>query len=426
MNDKDSFIQESYKYILIAFLVSIYGIAKESASIMFLTAIFLLFVVLKTSKKNIFYWSFFFIPNIRLLDVTEVTFIVNFLMVTPIVKYIFCYDFLKKRSLGILMGLGLFLFECIHIIYFETFNIFFPTIAWALAFALCIMASTDKNILLNKGDIYDALSVGIIFSSLIYLLAEPKAVFLNFYDFKERFIAYADDPNYFSLYILYCLSTWLMIEKNKCRYITFMGIGFIGFLTSSKMEFLLSSLIFTYIAISFFWKNNIKKVLYKLPILLCIISGFIISKIDVIIKYYENIISRMGGTGASLDTLTTGRFHLQLYYLNDFIESFSSYILGSGFTYFKFLGEPSVRGAHNTFIDILAAWGIVGGVFFIIVLYCWIIKSKTNYLATNQAKYICYLPITIFVMSLCALSCFSANMFPFLILANFPFLKSND
>lgn len=423
--DKPNFIQESYKNIIILFVISAYGITKESSIVILMVATLLLFAIVKTDKNNIFYWSFFLIPNIRFLDITGVKFLVNFLMVMPIIKYFFCYDMLKKRSVAILMGLGLFLFETIHIIYFETYNIFFPLVSWALSFSLCIMATTDKNVLINKGDIYDSLSTGIIFSSLLYLLAEPKAVFLNFFDFKDRFIAYADDPNYFSLYILYCLSTWILIDKKKYRFGTFVLVAFIGFLTSSKMEFILSSLIFVYIAFNFFRKNNIKKIIKKLPLIVLALTIFVSYKLETILDYCEHIIARMGGVGASIDTITTGRFHLQIYYLNDFVESFPNYIFGSGFNYFRFLGEPSVRGAHNTYIDILAAWGIVGSIFFFMIIYLWLLKSKCVYTQNRYLKSTSYFPIIIFCLVLCSLSCFSANMFPFMLMAVFPFLNKD-
>lgn len=428
MEKRLGFLEESYKYIVIIFLISVYGIAKESSSVMLMVTVFLLAMVLRTSRNNIFYWSFFLIPNIRFLDVTGVKFLVNFLMVLPIIKYFFCYDMLKKRSVAILMGLGLFLFEMIHVLYFETYNIFFPLVSWALSFSLCIMATTDKSVLINKGDIYDSLSMGIIFSSLLYLFAEPKALVLNFYDFKERFVAYADDPNYFSVYILTCLSIWIFTSRSKYRYISFFLIAFIGFLTSSKMEFILSSFVFIHISIRFFDKNSAKKIIKKLPLILATMMIVVFYKIEAILNYYDHIIARMGGTGASIDTITTGRFHLQLYYLNDFLDSFSAYILGSGFNYFRFLGEPSIRGAHNTYIDILAAWGIAGGIYFVCLLTLWVNISKniykTNILKTEKNA---YFPLVIFSISLLSLSCFSANMFPFLILANFPFLrKSNE
>lgn len=425
MENKLSFIQETYKSIFIIFLISMYGIARENIMVMFLVAVLLLFIELRTNKNNIFYWSFFLIPNIRFLDTTSVKFLVNFLMVIPIVKYMICYDFFRKRFLGIIFGLALFLLEVLHIVYFETYDILFPTIAWGLSFSLCIMASTDKSITINKGDIYDSLSVGIIFSSLIYLIAEPKSVFTNFYNFTERFIAYADDPNYFSLYILYCLSTWILIDKKKYRFGTFAIVAFIGFLTSSKMEFILSSLIFIYIAIDFFRKNNVKNIIKKLPLILFALTVFVSYKMETILDYCEHILTRMGGVGASIDTITTGRFHLQMYYLNDFVESFSDYILGFGFTYFRFLGEPSVRGAHNTYIDILAAWGIIGSIFFFMIIYFWVHKSKYVYIQNRHLKSSAYFPTTIFCLVLCSLSCFSANMFPFMLMAVFPFLNKD-
>lgn len=425
MENKLSFIQETYKSIFIIFLISMYGIARENSMVMLLVAILLLFIELRTNKNNVFYWSFFLIPNIRFLDTTSVKFLVNFLMVIPIVKYTICYDFFRKRFLGILFGLALFLFEVLHIVYFETYDTLFPTIAWGLSFSLCIMASTDKSIAINKGDIYDSLSVGIIFSSLLYLIAEPKSVFTNYYNFTERFIAYADDPNYFSLYILYCLSTWILIDKKKYRFGTFAIVAFIGFLTSSKMEFILSSLIFIYIAIDFFRKNNVKGIIKKLPLILFVLIIFVSYKIETILDYCAHILTRMGGVGASIDTITTGRFHLQMYYLNDFVESFSDYILGFGFTYFRFLGEPSVRGAHNTYIDILVAWGIIGSIFFFMIIYLWVLKSKRVYIQNKHLKSSAYFPIIIFCLVLCSLSCFSANMFPFMLMAVFPFLNKN-
>ena len=100
MENKLSFIQETYKSIFIIFLISMYGIARENSMVMLLVAILLLFIELRTNKNNVFYWSFFLIPNIRFLDTTSVKFLVNFLMVIPIVKYTICYDFFRHRDRG--------------------------------------------------------------------------------------------------------------------------------------------------------------------------------------------------------------------------------------------------------------------------------------------------------------------------------------
>jgi len=324
----------------------------------------------------------------------------------------------NSKSIGraISFAFCLFFVEMVHILWNDSINQLPSLFSWAFGFCILFEVLTESNITLNKEDLFDALSLGILFSAIIALLMNvsySKDIVNNVIN-GERFVGLSGEPNYFSLYIVVCISCFFNLEIfNLRRCFATILIVLIGFLTASKMEFIL--IVFLGVNMLFLGFFSIKKVQRKyVLILIGLVLGCCLVFRSQISVFFSNFIRRLGGENAGLNSLTTGRAKLWIYYLKVFFSEPTVFLFGRGFSYNKFLEEPSLKVAHNTYIDFLVSWGIIGTILFICIL-CYVINQfkKNNVI---KVSYTSILPLLIFLATCFSLSCLSADMFSFIIL----------
>jgi len=389
-----------------------YGLEKNSLIVGLALLVVAMFF---SSNEDRFCWSLFLIPNIRLFDELGLGFIVNILICLPFVFY-----FLKKilwrssnfSGIPIMLAILLFMMECIHIP--GTRNTFAPLIGWTLGFVWCCYVTLDDEINVNKSDIIYALSLGIIVSAVVYFVNNSWFAedIINKIRIGHRFQAYASDPNYYSLYICLSLAAFTIKEKIKLfDYILMIILAGFGLMTASKMCILLMSVILIYLLVGASGATN--KFLRSIVIILfgcCIVYAFW----DYIEELLGILLKRTGGKNMNANTLTTGRIRLVTEYLNLLKDDASTLMFGRGFSYRIYLFTSDMKGSHNTFLDFILSWGVLGTVVLIFVISIWFKKYKKRLGITKFTKTSKF-PFLILVLAFCSLSCFSAGMFFFVI-----------
>ncbi len=413
------FIKKNIVYIILAGILCTIGMTNSG----FLIAGIVIFLVaiIFSSDEHRFCWSLFLVSNIRIFDSLGITFLVNILMVLPLLFYL-----IKKINesaqtmylFPILGGIVLFLMASSYAVYFQ--EEVMPLIMWAMAFVWCSVVTVDKDINVDKNDAIYALASGVIFSAIVYVLTEPDYIFniISYMNTGFRFMAFGSDPNYYSLYL--CIAIASIVVKPKIKladYILIAVLICIGFVTESKMGMVLMALCLLYL-VAFTANKSINKYIRNAIIFVAIV-GVIYFMRGTIMAFFENLLKRAGGTGATLNDVSSGRFEIVLDCLRSLTYDIPLLLIGRGFNYFNHFGDYALVGrlSHNTYLDIVMTWGVLGTIVFITIISYWFKLYKKRRDAQNGYTRISKFPFVIMLLGFFALSCLDAGMFYFVITA---------
>ncbi len=401
-----TFFKNNMLIILLLGVICVLGMQYSFALIIGI-AIIVMMMFFSTIEEA-FCWSLFLVPNIRIFDNLGTTMIVNMLFVVPLIKYFILYKHISSKV--IVMSIFLFVFEFIHTeMDLETSA---STIAWVISFILCYCITVDERIHLRRTDATSALVSGILFSTIIYLLSNSwfvenmaKNIFAGY-----RFEAYGSDPNYFSLYLCLCMASIVGKEKpDKSDYTLLLILIAIGFMTASKMCLLL--MIFNIIYLVFFTSfNNSKKLEGNIVFIVILIILGICFK-DFVGEFIDNLFKRAGGNDMTMNTLTSGRSDILRDYFEILKSDTSTFLRGQGFSYhLKLTGA----GSHNTYLDVVLAWGAYGFIYMTFLVIHWINQYKKK-ISAKSFGIVSTFPLAVLLINFLDLSCFSAGMFFYVI-----------
>lgn len=311
------------------------------------------------------------------------------------------------------------LIEGVHIVALQYFSNVPSEMCWLLSYVLCASTLIDKKMTISKRTICNNLIIGINFSAIAFLICNKdyaQNLVAKIID-GSRFKAYADDPNFYSLYI--CLSMAILLScrnKSKVDLIMLGTLLIIGVLTASKMCILLMLfVIFASILCQLLSKETEKKNhVFMLKTILGIIATLVIFR-NNIIKFWNNLLSRAGLSNGfqSIDyaRLTTGRSVILSNYLTILSNDVIALIFGYGFMYSNYLHEETNHGAHNTYLDFILSWGIIGTavlMYFVLFLIRLYLNNRED---ITQFKMIDWLPLVTLLINFLDLGCMSATMF---------------
>lgn len=421
LDEKKTFIQREWFSLVVIFILVVVGNKVSSVFTLSLATIFILFCVLKSDISDAFYWSLFLVPNIRMLDAIGVSFIVNVIMALPLIVYFFRMGIKKIPTVALLGSMSLLAIELFHDMVLCGFENIVLITGWGLNVFLCILVTVNSKIGISKNDVFSALSTGIIMSAVMYI----SAGFISISDIIKsvnsgtRFAAFADDPNYYSIYICLTLACVLNVTGKKIyRFCVLCLLIGIGLLTASKMCILV---MVAELVIFFFqvFNNDIDSKKNRKFIILTTIGLLLILLIlkNYVWIFIENFIRRLGQAkyaGLNLESLTTGRSRIFLEYIKILSTNWKCLLFGYGFSYNLYLGISTGHVAHNIYLDLALSWGIIGTVIFIFILGKWISCYKSSR-RIQKITTINKFPLFVLLVTFLALSCLSASMFPFVI-----------
>ncbi len=181
-----------------------------------------------------------------------------------------------------------------------------------------------------------------------------------------RHAGYYGDPNFYSAHISAALAGVMVLllntsDKPKLFILVAMLIAltYCGFLAVSKMFFLVAICLFLLFILEFVFKKG------KISVKLLLFSTFTIGALFLLSTtafsgLLDMIILRFAGN-SNLDDFTTGRTELWIQFIQAFKENPVLLMFGKGYTDVKLIA----RGSHNTAIQMIYQFGLLGCIFLV-------------------------------------------------------------
>ena len=113
---------------------------------------------------------------------------------------------------------------------------------------------------------------------------------------------------------------------------------------------------------------------------------------------------------------------IQSYYLEELVTNPAVTAFGYGLQYNEteeYIGFKLI--AHNTYMDLIMSWGIVGVVIMLVIF--WQMIRQINHIRTERLTFNHFVPMIITAFTFLALSCLSASMFWWVVFASLLPLK---
>lgn len=365
-----------------------------------------------SSVEENFYITLFLIPNIRILDPIGPSFLVNLLMAVPLVLYYFKNPKRKIYPIALIAVLVFAVYEYSHSMMLGYIDGLISTVSCFLGMYYCVTVSLDDDAKITTRESAVYIMAGVLSSALAYMMVhlEFTANIISEVVDGNRFHAYAGDPNYYSLYICVALAMFFTLNTYKLYDFVFMLLTVaVGLLTASKTCLVIMAFI---MVVGLLLKLLTQRRQGKFVAAMVAIFGVAcIAARNFIVSMVKNFIGRLGITssGMSLDKITTGRFSIATYYFELLMQNYVVLLFGSGMSYNIFLGAEKNYEAHNTYLDVILSWGLIGVVMMIIFFVAWL--NKYYRIHKRSKSLIVYMPIVVLMAWLMTLSCLSATSF---------------
>ncbi len=273
----------------------------------------------------------------------------------------------------------------------------------------------DDRKKLNVYILMKVYSLGVIIASLIAFGANPNLFKINEYILKQnfkygnvfigRFSGLYSDPNYYGVNVIIAMCLLIILYySNRLKlslFLTeFFALMFFAINTYSKSVFFM-----LLIPLSLIFYILFKKRHYFLSITLLaigfILLGFIfrgeITKVNMIIYRLKG--TRLSNLKDNLNYITTGRIDLWETYLDRILHEYKYLYFGRGINY-PIIGDLA---EHNTFIQLVYYFGIIGTVWFFFML----LSLKGRYQASRN-----YLNYSV-LFTVLLMYCFLSELFYF-------------
>lgn len=414
------------EYLFIAFIILLFAGSFLHINILYFLALFTAFAGMTLGDDNYRVgFCLMLVPNIRVFDhALSQTYFVNILMAYPVVMKII--DAKRINITALAHTLMLAAWEIGHILTFGYAEYTISNIAciMLLYYVECVL--TEKNTYISFANAARKFAFGSLMSTLLFFVTYSRNFNIFEYLKSSRLSGYAGDPNYYSLYICLSIAMLLIIEeKHLLRdYIYIFSLIFIVLYTTSKMAVLTLILILLYFFGRLLFNLLSKKSKFVRRIALISVGvGMIFS--GTIVDLIDKVVARFNEAGldtSDINSITSNRNMIQSYYLDELVTNPLVMAFGYGLQYNEteeYIGFKLI--AHNTYMDIVMSWGIVGVVMFVVIL--WQIIKPMSRIRNEKLTFNHFVPMIITAFMFLALSCLSASMFWWVIFASLLPLK---
>jgi hypothetical protein len=401
--------------ILTAFVV-LFTLGNRYSSVFSLMAVALLYgYILISSREQALYLVFFLIPNIRIADNLGFTGFINLAFLLAGYKWI-VNSLEKFHKYGWLLVLTAALFSMLHMTGMHDLA---AIVNLVMDIFIMLSVLSDEKRELETDKLIRCLSLGILASMAVYILANSSSL-SGVFSSNSRMAGYGDDPNYYSIYILISISFLFLKMKEKGNQwldtLLLLALVFIGLLTSSKMFLLCCAMIFVCFFVTTLLEGNRNGV--KAILMLCMLGGLaVLLKKDSVFYLLGKVIKRFTVISTRKTTglyaLTTGRSRIFANYLHLFTSDLTTFFWGRGLSYNSYLAPlfGDTRVAHNTYLDFLLSWGMIGCILFAVIFHRFL-----NSVCTFPKKGFVYMPLLVFLAVMLVLSSLTADMFWYMML----------
>lgn len=392
------------------FVMLVFGV---SSNVRYFILVLNLIVVISCRENEILPLIFYTRSNFGLYDLIGFKYIFNFAIVISAIKLlVFCgkQKTVDKRSFVLIVLV--FLYNAvISLLNNISFSYLLTYISLFFSYVILIIYSKDQQVDFTR--IFKFYAFGMFMGVMCGALIPLSQYGLNI-PYGYRFAALMRDPNGFSLDILFLVIGFFVYSKlNKNNYyipiLIFLVFGFCGL---SKMYLICVVLLVFYFIIVFI--NNIKtrSVNYKnffFVLLLFVLIVFLNNKFNFFDTFVNGYLDRF-----NITDLTSGRNDIANYYLKKIFSDPVTLLFGRGFEYYLIIGYDGWMMAHNTWLEIILSFGILGSVFYFSFIISILKNCKCKHKIYTKSEL--FLLILIFVFCLNALPILSGDTLAILIL----------
>ena len=405
--------------LLIAFLAFSFAGLMLQVQMLFYAAVVSAFAGLCLGDNNYRVGlCFMLVPNIRLFDGLSVSYLVAVMLAFPAVVYIFESKRVNFKAAAHVIMLSLW--EVIHTIAMNNMHSIFANLGsiMVLYYVECVLV--NKDIKLNYSEIARKFAFGCIFSSAMFMSFYFGKIDLWKYLTTWRLKAFANDPNYYALYMCVAIAMLFTItSKHKVRdYIYIFILVALILFTSSKMGLAVTLLMFIFFAFKSLLGVTTRRFRFVRRLM---IGGLTIATIfsrRILILIDNTLISLQEhkGTDVNIDPITSNRIMIMQFYLGELVTNIPLLLFGYGFQYNE-TAQYYVFShiSHNTYLDVVLSWGLVGVAMMFVIFFNFIVSMKKN--RTEKLGVESFLPLLITGITFIALSCLNASMFWWIICA---------
>jgi len=285
------------------------------------------------------------------------------------------------------------------------------TIRWLILFVFVALLIFDRNKYIDFTAVRYSLLLGLLFSTGYGLLIKyfHPEILVNG-NLIARFSGGAGDPNNYGLFCLLLIFFYLpsvpKVKIYKLNYFVLVMMLCCGALTVSRSFFLVTALsLFMYFVLYF--KDAMGSIFFRLLAILNMIFMLIVVYLlwGQSVEFNIDILTRFNGS--NLSELTGARSDILKEYVNLYLKvPFEYMLLGAGingylgyYNYF-FLQQglfEEVVGPHNTFLEILVSFGILGTGLVVGFVYS-AFKAEKMRTENYRVYKIAFIPIVVFIL----------------------------
>lgn len=399
----------------------LFGHYIEANSIILIANLFILICIICDSYNNKILYLIYLISWADILKTNpgQLSFYTILLLAYVFICF---YRYISKKEKiyvkGLIGYIALLAYTLISACYSKPLNMTL-ILSFLLNYLLIYLIVTEYRVIYYTKYIY-AYTCGLFTASLAGMCYDfiPKLARFIKYDtlihggnILNRFTGLNEDPNYYGLQILICV-TMLLVKyvynnNNKDIVIVLIMSGF-GFLSFSKMYLILFTLVF----ISFLLIQSKQNIIKLLKIVGVIIGVSIIVFFCVGRDFIEIYINRLslGGAQININSLTTGRFNIWGQYIDYIMNSIQTLLVGMGISTTPLFGGA----AHNVYITSIYTFGVMGSL--ILIVYILLINKAASLKSyKNNRKIVNYLPMCILLIAELSLDGLLYDLLPVLI-----------
>lgn len=385
---------------------------NELISFIIISMVFLSLVIFdfNDNLKIVFFLlpSFYYFSIIGISDNP-----ITYFLVFSFIKYLFNEKGKRYDGLNLVLLFLVFTLIIVSALISDFYNLT-ELVRWSILFSFTVLLMSEKRTSRKFSAFSAYFIVGFFVSSIAGFAAFKTGG--NLYDLTRaevneniinRFSGLSGDPNNYGMYALLVLTFLLMRfegikETKKSLFIWFciVSVALFSVLTVSRalvVGFFFIITLFTILNLQS--KRNVK-VSFAL-IFFCVIGlmlGYYYGFLDGYLKRFDY---------SDMSDLTGSRNVIFLEYMEGFTNnSLWHYLFGSGVTshtsyyFYNVDGFNSIHyapfGTHNTFLELIVSFGLLGSIPFLILLYRCVFKNQSG--TPNSLRYFDYLPILVIVI----------------------------
>ncbi|MYL49352.1 hypothetical protein GLV98_07640 [Halobacillus litoralis] len=395
-------------YTATIFLLGINALTGENIFLVIVACLLSIYILCFNYKKNI-YLIFFLLPSLNVFISHENGFsYATIILLISFLKYIiYRFGEIEINNKFLIFFLLLVAYELLHMFNYSPSEAT-ALVRWAILVLYAFILIADNKVSLNFRKLTLFFVFGIFNSGLLGLIG----LFENDSEYY-RFEGASGDPNGFGmsvlLAILFLINIQMKENQMKTNYIALIVIMYIlGLMTLSRSFIIVSSIVF--IIYFIYSLLSSRKIHRKVSMSIIGVSALItLPFFNEISNIIQSIYNRFALSNSMSELSGSRSLVVELYWEKFSEASLLQILFGEGLM--GYLNNYNIRlqgtivGPHNTYLEMIISWGILGS--FLFVFFLWLVFRIGKVKFSGEVTFISLLPLFSFLFYLLSLQSLS-------------------